>query len=586
MNGKPASGAMELRDFFSALRRRRSQVFAGFGVVLLAALLLALVLPPVYRSSATILIERQEVPPELVATTVTGYVQERLQAITQRVLTKEKLFEIATEIGMYDPADPEIDRGELLKALREGTVVETQDVQAISPESGNRAVATVSFTVSFDAPTPEQAQRGAEAVTRLYLDEERRARLAQAREVSGFLAGQAQLLSRELAGLEKELAKFKQENVSQLPEHADLNMRLLEQADEKLERSEERLRTLAERKMDLQSQLATTSRHANLMGEDGQPVAGPIEQLAALRAQYLAASATYAPGHPDLERLRKKIAVLEAETGGLDGSASLYAELANKRTELATLRERYSSSHPDIARLERAIESLEQELMEGRRAEGRPETAMPPTSAAFIRLQTDLNTVMTEIEAERSRRSQLRERRQELESRLFTTPAVERDYLRLSRDYENALNKYREVKDKQLKAQAAERLEEEQKAQRFLLISPPGLPSAPESPNRKAILLLGAVLAFGGGVGAGSIAEYFDRTVRGIRGVNSVFGAPPLATIPYVENGADVVHRRLSRTLIVLLLAVLLGAAAVGYRFYAESVAPVAAVTQGQNAGE
>jgi len=55
----------------------------------------------------------------------------------------------------------------------------------------------------------------------------------------------------------------------------------------------------------------------------------------------------------------------------------------------------------------------------------------------------------------------------------------------LLRDQETARRKYEEIRSKQMSAQVAENLEDEQKAERFTLLEPPLAPDVPIKPNRK-----------------------------------------------------------------------------------------------------
>jgi uncharacterized protein involved in exopolysaccharide biosynthesis len=71
------------------------------GAGLLTALLLALFLPPAYQSIGTVLIEQQEMPPELVRSTVTSYADQRVQVISQRVMTTQTLLEIIRRYNLY-----------------------------------------------------------------------------------------------------------------------------------------------------------------------------------------------------------------------------------------------------------------------------------------------------------------------------------------------------------------------------------------------------------------------------------------------------------------------------------------------------
>lgn len=109
---------------------------------------------------------------------------------------------------------------------------------------------------------------------------------------------------------------------------------------------------------------------------------------------------------------------------------------------------------------------------------------------------------------------------------------VERDFRALSRDYENKLQKYADLRNKQIEARLAQQLEAGQSAEKFVLVSEAFLPSLPESPNRLGILLLSGLFAFGAGLGSVTVREYTDNTVRSSRTIVDVLGAPPLAIVP------------------------------------------------------
>ena len=68
---------------------------AAVGVVV------AIALPSVYRSSATVLVQEQEVPPDLVRSTITSFADERIQVISQQVMTRAVLLQLVEKYGLY-----------------------------------------------------------------------------------------------------------------------------------------------------------------------------------------------------------------------------------------------------------------------------------------------------------------------------------------------------------------------------------------------------------------------------------------------------------------------------------------------------
>jgi uncharacterized protein involved in exopolysaccharide biosynthesis len=206
------------------------------------------------------------------------------------------------------------------------------------------------------------------------------------------------------------------------------------------------------------------------------------------------------------------------------------------RTKLSEAKQRYAGDHPDVKKLSASIAAVEKGLRNATVTGpiGESEYATAPDNPRYVALKTQLDATNGSLRAETSRLKQLEIKLVEYEKRLFQTPAVERDYKSLSRDYENAKAKYREVKGKLLEARLAEQLEAGSKAERFTLVQAAFLPSQPDRPNRLGIALLGTLLAFACGLGSVATAEYMDHTIRGPKGVSHVFGAPPLATIPYI----------------------------------------------------
>ncbi len=143
----------------------------------------------------------------------------------------------------------------------------------------------------------------------------------------------------------------------------------------------------------------------------------------------------------------------------------------------------------------------------------------------------------------------MKRRLQDYASRVEKTPTLEPDYLVLIRDRDTSAQKYQDIRSRLLEAKVSEGLEVQRKGERFSLIDPPGLPESPEKPNRKAIVLLGIILAMAGGAGAAALAEHLDHSIRTPEQLVRVAQAFPLAVIPYLPNQTDLARamRRRSR---------------------------------------
>jgi len=545
--------SLDLADLWAMFRRRRWQFLIPAILILLISIAIALILPPVYKSEATIMVERQEVPADLVESTVTGYVAERIQAVSKRLMTFKNLWAVAENLDLYPDRRNPANSVEFVQEMRESIAVEMVDVQAAAPDSARRIAVTIAFTISFESHNSEDAQRVVRELTRLVLEENKRDRTEQAALVSEFLGVEAERLRAQVTDLEAKLADFKQDNIYVLPELSDVNMRLFEQTEQNIERTGERIRNLEQQRSGFMAQLGVINPYTI----DDQ-VQRPEERMAVLQAEYLSLISRYSPDHPDVQKVRRELSILERQTGGGARISTLITRLESLRAQLSQARQRYSEEHPDIKRLTASISALEQEYQSvATRSLLNPNRqVIAPDNPTYVSLQSQLRAVELELIAEREKLIELEARLKDYEQRLFETPIVQRDQTSLLRDYDNAVRKYQEIKAKQLNAGLAEQLEIEEKSVRLTVLDSASLPFLPESPNRPGIILLGVVLAFGAGLGNASFVEFFDRSVRGTHGVRTVVNAPPLAGIPYIENRQD--RRKKWRGRIIWLLGSLL----------------------------
>src|ERR1700727_2321550 len=101
MNLPPEKVSIDMREKLLSLWRRRLTFWIVAGVAALAAVSLALMLPPTYRATGTILIEQQEIPQEMVRSVITSFADQRVQVISQRVMTTQNLLSLIERYDLY-----------------------------------------------------------------------------------------------------------------------------------------------------------------------------------------------------------------------------------------------------------------------------------------------------------------------------------------------------------------------------------------------------------------------------------------------------------------------------------------------------
>ena len=532
-----------LADYFAALKRYRTRMIAVAAVLLVATIGLALGLPAVYRSTATILIEQQEIPQELVRSMVTSYADERIQVISQRVMTRANLTQIIDKYNLYEKDRKSDPMEEVIEKMRKDIKMNTISADVMDSRNGRPTQATIAFKLSYDNSSPAFAQKVANEMVSLYLNENLKTRAEAASQTTGFLTDEADKVSAQISDLEKKLALFKERNVGQLPELAQLNLQMMDRTDSELLEVERDLRSTMERKTYLEIQLTQIKPNVAVFTNTGERIMGPADRLKHIQTTYLSLASAYGPEHPDVVRARREIEALKAKTqennasASLEDAAALRERAAIVTNKLADARKKYAADHPDVMRLERELEAVNQTLAQLPAKEVEP--VSEPDNPAYIQLQGQLDSARAEIQSFEQKQIKLRAKRKDYEERLASTPQVERQYHELIRDYENASVKYKELKAKQMEAQVGQVLETERKGERFTLIEPPELPQIPVKPSRTAIMLLGVVFSFAGGVGTVAVSETVDATVRGARGIVTLINMPPLASIPYIVTDAE-----------------------------------------------
>ncbi|MGD2076361.1 MAG: lipopolysaccharide biosynthesis protein, partial [Gammaproteobacteria bacterium] len=497
--------------------------------------------PATFTSSATILIKEQDIPPELVRSTVTSYASQRIQAISQRVMARPNLLEIIDKYDLYTDERKRLTTEEIVEEMRENISLDMIDAQVVDPRSGRPTAATIAFRLSFSGEHPGQVQKVANELMSLYLKENLKERSQQASETLTFLSEEADRLRVEIAKSEEKLAAFKEEHADALPGMADLNFKVVERTEDEISEIDNQIRSLEETRSHLSSQLAQTPAYGDDRGDN--IMLDPAARLQAMRTEYLRLIARYSEDHPDVVRTRREIKALEQETGLTASPSALQSEkLEELRRELATLRNKYSSDHPDVARLQQQVNTLESSITSTPKPA--PSVTPTPTNPAYTQLQSRTEAIGVTIKSLQRKRGALEGKLTDYERRLAEAPQREWEFRTLARELRNATQKYQELRAKEMQARLAQELEKDSKGERFEIVEPPIRPEEPVSPNRPAILFLSLVLALGSGIGFAAVAESMDDSVHGSKSIASTLGAAPLAAIPYFENETEMSKRK------------------------------------------
>jgi len=478
---------MTPQDLIDIVRRRFWLLVIPIVLITSSATVIALILPATYRSSATILIEDQEIPPEFVMATVTTYAEKRIESIRQRIMSTTRLLEIINHFDLYKKEREQRSTEEVAASMRHNIKLTPISANVKDPRGfGKSGSTTIAFKLSFQGRNPYTVQRVATKLTSLFLEENLKVRERQTMETTKFLEDEMNKVGEYLFSIEKEIATFKQQHINELPELYQTNLQMLSSLEREVGRLVEQRNGLKDREAYLQSQLATLPPH---LEKEKQ-----TERLDLLKEKLVSLEARFTRQHPDVVKTRAEIATLEKD---------LKTTTANGQHRIDT-----------------------------------------PDNPAYIAIQAQLESLKLEYGSLDRQIEDLRQQKDEYQQRIETTPKIEQRYNTLLIERKNTQLKYNDLMRKVMEARVAHGLEKEQKGERFTLIDPARLPEKPFKPNRVAIILMGIVLGVGTGVGLAALLEYTDQSVRKVEALTMAFKLPVLAGIPLIITDRDKRIRR------------------------------------------
>jgi uncharacterized protein involved in exopolysaccharide biosynthesis len=529
--------AIDIKDYLNIVKRRSQYLLIPFVVIAILSIVLSVILPSVYRSMATILIEEQEIPSDLVRSTVTTFADQRIQVITQRIMTRANLIEIIKKFNLYSENLKSTSEEKVLAEMRKSIKVESISADVIS-NAGSAAKTTIAFTLSFDDKNPTITQKVANELTSLFLKENIKSRTESAENATIFLSEASRRLKDKIGKIQTEFATFKEKNLNQLPQISQLNQQELTSLGSQLLNLDSQERSLHERQFYLEGELAQIDPHALATNATGNRVFDMKDRLKVLEAEYPSLQARYSDDHPDVIKTKREIDSLKIQSGNSTDINKLNAELTSKKADLALLSKQYSGKHPDILKLQKEIATLQKAMVTAHDT-ATTNSTVTPDNPAYITLNAQLQAIQADIGALSFTRKKLNQKMEELRINLREAPLVEKEYTDLIQELDNTNLRYREVSAREMEAQISQQLEVQRKGERFTLIDPPQEPLEPISPNRMAILFLGFIFAIGSGFGSVFLAETIDSTINNEKTIASILGVMPLASIPYLESRAE-----------------------------------------------
>ncbi|MBL4620704.1 MAG: hypothetical protein JKX88_11475 [Marinicaulis sp.] len=510
-----------IEDAIIILRRRFFYFLLPVLVVGPLAILAVMLLPAKYTARGTILVESQQIPSELIRSTINAYAQERIQTIRQRVMTRNRLLNVEKKYNLF-PKSLGLSESERVQLMRERLKVRfiTSSFNRSSARDG-----TIAFTVAYTDRDANKAYQLANEFMTLFLSEDVRTRTAGASNTTEFFEREAGRLRDTVSAIEERISNYKTSNSDSLPEQLNMHMNILERLNRELISTQSAIAQLEEEERFLQTQLIAGT------GADS----GFSQQVRQLESELARLRAIYHDSFPEIQAKRNEIVSLKRQMAPSQDIKRLRDALAVTESELTVLERLPDPDPTELSAAEAKTETARIALGDKIAEESRKGSS----DIAGVQLEGRLAVINNRIRMLTRQLSTNEEKITDLESRIGRTPQVERGLTALTRDYENVFREYQDILARQQDAQLAENLEENQQAEKFSILEPALRPEKPSSPDRPKLFVLAIFAALAAGAGTAFSVELLFSTIRGRNHLSNLIDGHPIAIIPYIQNNDE-----------------------------------------------
>src|SRR6185437_11405909 len=223
------------------------------------------VMPSIYRSSELIIVQEATVPTSLVASNIAGNLQDRLDSITQQILSRTRLLHIIDQFNLYAADRANSSPDELVDRMRKD--IEIELVRAPDQQLSN-------FKISYSSRVPYLAKEVTSELTNLFINENLEVRETQSGNTTKFLETQLEQARASLAAQEEKVRQFNQEHVGELPGQLQSNLQILNGLQSQLQSEQTALNGAKEHNVYLESLLGQyQSLERSAKAGTGQPLA-------------------------------------------------------------------------------------------------------------------------------------------------------------------------------------------------------------------------------------------------------------------------------------------------------------------------
>jgi succinoglycan biosynthesis transport protein ExoP len=424
-NGSADDPKAELREYWQAISQNRWWVFFLTLVLTLAAALVIVRMPNVFQATTTILVDPQQISDQYVNPPVKETLTDRLQTISQQVLSASRLQDIIDHYHLYPEFQGAMSREQIIDYMRKAITIEVKHASGNGPGA---------FTITYEGRNPVIVAQVTNELANQFITWNLQSSEQVAETTTEFLGEQLETAKASLAEQEQKVRDFKMGHLGQMPEDLPGN-----------------LGTLA--------QLRATYQANN-------------DSLNRLEQERI-----------ELTRLPASVVRTGQGTEGLSDRARLEIERARLQDQLNTLRQHYTPTYPEVVEATARLRRVKEEL------KALPPDSANAAGAEASPTQVRLELIAREMKRLSDEQKNITAQIASYQAKIDAVPMREQQVTELMRDYEISKEQYRSLLGKKYSADMASDLQRKQKGERFTILDAARAPELPVKPGRALLLL-------------------------------------------------------------------------------------------------
>ncbi|MBM3788061.1 MAG: hypothetical protein FJW30_27255 [Acidobacteria bacterium] len=535
-----ARRAPDFEDFVDIARRHRTWIFGPLWAGIVISTVVAFLWPDTYVSSALIRISASQVPDRFVSSNINQVLAERLNSITQEVLSRSTLTNVIQTHDLYPKERRRLPMDDVIENMRTKIKIGRIDIQ---PGTGQSRVGA--FPITFSYENRYVAQKVVADIVSKVMNENERTTITISQTTTDFLTAEVNQAKLKLDEIEAKMSDFRSRNMTALPDTQMANLSALTSLDQRLSQLNSTASRINQDRLLMESNLRIQREQLAKGLEAASVLSDPVRQ------------------HQRSEDLVRK-----------------EREIAAAEQQLTQLRQLWTREHPEIKRAESLLDAAKKQRDELERQDEATRKALQTDMAKAPRrivytkelqaMEANVKQLESMIQAKALEAQEIaaelgrtNSQIQGVQARIMSSPAAQHQFTQLSRDLENARLSYNALQQKQQESDRGTKIIRNKQGESLDLLDPASLPVTPAEPKRPVIIGAGAIIGLILGAVLVGVREMKDTTLKNLKDVRAYTQLTVLGSIPLIEDDI-VVKRRKRLGLLGWLTALVVGVLVMG----------------------